>query len=174
MAIAPMKFSILYSLLRFFRPPLKPAIELKSSENIALLLVSVNICWLVKLKPTLSNFIMAIAKVAIVGNGKCAIGRSSTKLWLEGGPDLAVEILSLGNTVAEIHDKLVEYFENGARLVWVIHPKEGYVLVYRSFQEPDHLLKSTYSLNGEEIVPGFTLPIAKFFQQLAFSGKCDR
>jgi Uma2 family endonuclease len=76
--------------------------------------------------------------------------------------------------VAEIHDKLVEYFEKGARLVWVIHPKEQYVLVYRSSQEPDHLLKSTYSLDGEEIVPGFTLPVAEFFQKQGFSGKCDR
>lgn len=94
--------------------------------------------------------------------------------FLEGAPDLGVDMLSPGNTVAEIHDKLVEYFENGARLVWVIHPKERYVLVYRSSQEPDRLLKSTYSLDGEEIVPGFTLPIAELFQKLAFSGKCDR
>ncbi len=88
--------------------------------------------------------------------------------FLEGAPDLAVEILSPGNTVAEIHDKLVEYFENGARLVWVIHPQEQYVLVYRSSQEPDRLLKSVNSLDGEEIVPGFTLPIAELFQKLAF------
>ncbi|MEG4504000.1 Uma2 family endonuclease [Microcoleus sp. F6_B4] len=88
--------------------------------------------------------------------------------FLEGAPDLAVEILSPGNTVAEIHDKLVEYFENGARLVWVIHPQEQYVLVYRSSQEPDRLLKSTQSLDGEEIVPGFSLPIAELFQKLAF------
>ncbi|MEG4068761.1 hypothetical protein QUA42_15780 [Microcoleus sp. Pol11C2] len=33
-----------------------------------------NICWLVKLNPTLSNIIMAIAQVAIAGNGKFAIG----------------------------------------------------------------------------------------------------
>ena len=88
--------------------------------------------------------------------------------FLEGAPDLAVEILSPGNTVAEIHDKLVEYFENGARLVWVINPKEKYVLVYRSAEEPDRLLKSTDSLDGEEIVPGFTLAIAELFQKLAF------
>ncbi|MEG3893216.1 Uma2 family endonuclease [Microcoleus sp. AT8-B1] len=88
--------------------------------------------------------------------------------FLEGAPDLAVEILSPSNTVAEIHDKLVEYFENGARLVWVIHPQEQYVLVYRSSQEPDRLLKSVNSLDGEEIVPGFTLPIAELFQKLAF------
>ncbi|MEZ2235074.1 Uma2 family endonuclease [Microcoleus sp.] len=88
--------------------------------------------------------------------------------FLEGAPDLAVEILSPSNTVAEIHNKLVEYFENGARLVWVINPKEKYVLVYRSSQEPDRLLKSADSLDGEEIVSGFTLPVAELFQKLAF------
>ncbi|XZN98370.1 MAG: Uma2 family endonuclease [Microcoleus sp.] len=88
--------------------------------------------------------------------------------FLEGAPDLAVEILSPSNTVEEIHNKLVEYFENGARLVWVINPKEKYVLVYRSSQEPDRLLKSVDSLDGEEIVSGFTLPVAELFQKLAF------
>jgi Uma2 family endonuclease len=88
--------------------------------------------------------------------------------FLEGAPDLAVEILSPSNTVEEIHNKLVEYFENGSRLVWVINPKEKYVLVYRSSQEPDRLLKSIDSLDGEEIVPEFTLPIAELFQKLAF------
>jgi Uma2 family endonuclease len=88
--------------------------------------------------------------------------------FLEGAPDLAVEILSPSNTVEEIHNKLVEYFENGSRLVWVIHPKEEYVLVYRSAQQPDRLLKSNDSLNGEEIVPDFILPITDLFQKLNF------
>jgi Uma2 family endonuclease len=88
--------------------------------------------------------------------------------FLEGAPDLAVEVLSPGNTVEEIHDKLVEYFENGTRLAWVVHPSEHYVLVYRSAQEPDRLLKSIDALDGEEIMPGFSLAIADLFQKLAF------
>ncbi len=88
--------------------------------------------------------------------------------FLEGAPDLAVEILSPSNTVEEIYNKLVEYFENGSRLVWVVNPKEHYVLVYRSSQEPDRLLKSTDSLDGEDIVPGFSLPVTDLFQKLAF------
>lgn len=88
--------------------------------------------------------------------------------FLEGAPDLAVEILSPSNTVEEIHNKLVEYFDNGSRLVWVINPKEKYVLVYRSSQEPDRLLKSIDSLDGEEIIPGFSLAIAELFQKLGF------
>ncbi len=88
--------------------------------------------------------------------------------FLDGAPDLAVEILSPGNTVQEIHEKLVEYFENGTRLAWVLHPKEHYILVYRSAQQPECLLKSIDSLDGEEIVPGFTLPVADLFQKLSF------
>ncbi len=88
--------------------------------------------------------------------------------FLGGAPDLAVEVLSPGNTVEEIHDKLVEYFENGTRLAWIIHPSEHYVLVYCSAQEPDRLLKSIDSLDGEDVVPGFTLPVAELFQKLSF------
>ena len=44
--------------------------------------------------------------------------------FFQAAPDLAVEILSLSNTVEEIHTKIVEYFENGAQLIWVINPEE--------------------------------------------------
>jgi Uma2 family endonuclease len=88
--------------------------------------------------------------------------------YLEGAPDLAVEVLSPGNTVEEIDDKLTEYFENGSRLVWVINPIQHYVLVYRSAQEPDRLLKSMDSLDGEEVIPDFTLAVADLFQKLDF------
>ncbi len=84
--------------------------------------------------------------------------------FLEGAPDLVVEILSPNNTVEEIHQKLQDYFDNGARLVWVIHPKEQYVLVYCTAQGPDRLLKATDCLDGEDVVPGFTLAVAELFQ----------
>jgi Uma2 family endonuclease len=88
--------------------------------------------------------------------------------FLEGAPDLAVEVLSPNNTIEEIDNKIAEYFENGARLVWVINPVQHYMLVYRSGQEPDRLLKSSDSLDGEEVIPGFTLPMSDLFQKLAF------
>jgi Uma2 family endonuclease len=88
--------------------------------------------------------------------------------FLEGAPDLAVEVLSPGNTVEEIDEKITEYFENGTRLVWVISPTQHYILVYCSAQEPDRLLKSADSLDGEDVIPGFTLPVADLFQKLSF------
>ena len=88
--------------------------------------------------------------------------------FLEGGPDLVVEILSPGNTVAEIEDKIAEYFANGTRLLWVISPGQHYVLVYRSGYEPQRLLTSGDFLEGEEVVPGFTFPVADLFHKLSF------
>lgn len=88
--------------------------------------------------------------------------------FLEGAPELAIEILSPNNTVEEMHAKLVEYFENGSQLVWVIHPNERYALVYRTANEPERLLKSTDGLDGEDVIPGFSLPVAELFQKLSF------
>jgi Uma2 family endonuclease len=93
--------------------------------------------------------------------------RRLPKGYFQGSPDLAVEILSPTNTVEEIHDKIVEYFENDTRLVWVIHPDEQYVLIYHS-PSPDRLLRIDDSLEGEDVISGFTLPVAELFAELEF------
>jgi Uma2 family endonuclease len=87
--------------------------------------------------------------------------------FFQGSPDLAVEILSPCNTIEEIHAKIVEYFENDTRLVWVIHPDERYVLVYHS-PEPDRFLRSGDALDGEAIVPGFSMAVAELFEEWDF------
>ena len=87
--------------------------------------------------------------------------------FFQGSPDLAVEILSPSNTVEEIHTKIVEYFENDTRLVWVIHPDEKYVLVYHE-PEPERLLRPQDTLEGDAIVPGFSMPVAELFEEWDF------
>jgi len=89
------------------------------------------------------------------------------KGYIEGSPDLVVEVLSEVNTVGEIHNKIVEYFENGSRLVWLIHPEEKYVLVYRQ-PEPTALKRPGDILEGEEVIPGFTLDLSEFFAEPEF------
>jgi Uma2 family endonuclease len=88
----------------------------------------------------------------------------------QGAPDLAVEILSPSNTVAEIHTKIVEYFDNGSQLIWVINPEEEYVLVYKNIHKPspDRLLSYVDILSGEEILPDFSFPVADLFPQFDF------
>jgi Uma2 family endonuclease len=89
------------------------------------------------------------------------------KGFFEGAPDLAIEVLSPSNTFEEIHSKLVEYFESGCKLAWVINADEESVLVSRKPQ-PEKLLKITDTLDGEELIPGFTLAIAELFTELDF------
>jgi Uma2 family endonuclease len=86
------------------------------------------------------------------------------RVFFGGSPDLAVKILSPNHTVEEIHEKIVEYFENDTRLVWVIHLDERYALVYHS-QEPHRLLRPQDTLDGEGIMYGFSMPIAELFEE---------
>lgn len=86
----------------------------------------------------------------------------------QGAPDLAVEILSPSNTTSEIHDKIVEYFENGTKLIWIINPEEEYVLVYNSRPSPDRLLTSEHNLSGEEVLPEFAFSVKDLFPQFDF------
>jgi Uma2 family endonuclease len=87
--------------------------------------------------------------------------------FFQGSPDLVVEILSPGNTVEEMHEKIVEYFENETKLVWVIHPDERYVLVYHQ-PEPDQLLRTGNCLDGEEVVSGFSMSVSDLFEPWNF------
>lgn len=77
-------------------------------------------------------------------------------------PDLAVEILSSGNTRLEIEQKRREYFSAGTMLVWIFDPEAETVAVYTSADEFT-LLKRTDTLDGGVLMPGFTLPLEDLF-----------
>lgn len=77
-------------------------------------------------------------------------------------PDLAVEILRIGNTAEEMERKLREYFAAGARLVWYVHPEQRVVHVYNNPLEVC-ILHEDDSLDGGAILPGFQLTIADWF-----------
>ena len=80
----------------------------------------------------------------------------------EGAPDLAVEVLSPGNTKREMAEKVEEYFAAGARLVWIVNPKSKTVTVYRSLTDIVTLTEKAM-LDGGEVVPGFQIPVAEIF-----------
>lgn len=80
-------------------------------------------------------------------------------------PDLAVEILSEGNTQGEMDRKLRDYFFSGTRLVWYIDPQRRTV---RVFTCPDQCveLSEQQTLDGGAVLPGFSLPLAQLFARL--------
>jgi Uma2 family endonuclease len=87
--------------------------------------------------------------------------------FFPGAPDLVVEVLSPSDTPDRMHEKLSLYFAHGCRLAWVINPRERNALVYRT-PEADRLLRVTDALDGEDVLPGFRLPLAELFAELSF------
>lgn len=80
-------------------------------------------------------------------------------------PNLAIEILSTGNTPGEMKAKRKDYFEAGVELVWEIDPKRRRVKVYRSLTDV-RVLTEDDRLDGEHVLPGFELPLAELFGEL--------
>ena len=77
-------------------------------------------------------------------------------------PDLAVEILSPTNTRTEMQIKLKEYFLGGVKLVWMIDPEKRTADVYTA-PDAKTAIPTDGSLDGGEVLPGFSLPLAELF-----------
>ena len=78
-------------------------------------------------------------------------------------PDLAIEIVSPTDKQYDVTEKAFAYLKSGTRLVWVIEPVAKTVMVYRS--ETDFtLLAYEDTLTGEDVVEGFTCPVAQLFE----------
>jgi Uma2 family endonuclease len=80
-------------------------------------------------------------------------------------PDLAVEVLSEGNTAAEMERKLDDYFRAGVRLVWLVDCDRRTVTVYTS-RADSQVLDTSAVLTGGDVLPGFELPLGELFAEL--------
>ena len=85
-----------------------------------------------------------------------------TKKFWPGAPDLAVEVLSPGDTRAEVDEKVEDWLQAGARAVWVINPKRRSVSVYRPTTDVTRLSGGD-ELDGGEVVPGFRCKVSEIF-----------
>jgi len=84
-------------------------------------------------------------------------------------PELVVEVLSVGNTAAEMARKRQEYFSAGVQAVWLIDPRARTVEVYTA-PEQSTLLNATHTLEGGTILPGLRLSLRDFFAALDVQG----
>lgn len=78
-------------------------------------------------------------------------------------PDLAVEVISPGDTVRELDEKLAEYLTAGVREVWVVNPELRTAKIYESDGSITPLRESD-DLEGGEIVPGFRCRLGTLMQ----------
>jgi Uma2 family endonuclease len=80
-----------------------------------------------------------------------------------GAPDLAVEVISPGNSKAEMQQKLEEYFAAGTSLVWYVYPKDQTVHVHTSADAAPTILASDATLSGGDLLPGFSVQVRTLF-----------
>ena len=83
------------------------------------------------------------------------------KYW-PGAPDLAVEVLSPGDTAREVEAKVGQWLAAGARLVWAVNPKRKSVTVHRGPKD-SVTLSETDELDGGDVVPGFRCRVSEIF-----------
>jgi len=77
-------------------------------------------------------------------------------------PDFVIELRCRTDRVSQLHEKMVEYIENGASLGWLIDPFERRVYIY----QPDHdliILDSPQTVSSEPLLPGFTLTLTQLW-----------
>jgi Uma2 family endonuclease len=73
-------------------------------------------------------------------------------------PDLAVEVLSRGNTRGEIETKLDDYFSAGVAAVWVIEPARRVAKIYHSRINVVEIDEAGV-LEAPSVLPGFKLAL---------------
>ncbi len=79
--------------------------------------------------------------------------------FFPGAPDLAIEIVSPGDTASEVEEKTQHWLAGGARAVWIVYPSVPRLMARwpdgtgRSFGPDDEI-------DGGDVLPGFHMRLA--------------
>ncbi|HWP38413.1 MAG TPA: Uma2 family endonuclease [Gemmatimonadales bacterium] len=84
--------------------------------------------------------------------------------YVSNGPDLAVEIRSPDQTLAQLSAKLREYLNAGTRLAWLVDPHSRTVRVFEP-KRPTRVLRIGDVLEGGNVLPGFSLSVTELFAE---------
>lgn len=90
------------------------------------------------------------------------LGTETPAGFLELAPDLAVEVVSPGDSPAAVQDKIRDWLEAGTRTVWVAYPDTWSVTVHRHGQ-PAEVLRDTDILEGDPVLPDFAVRVRELF-----------
>lgn len=109
--------------------------------------------------------LIRLPDVAFVSHQRLPQGDGRRKPVATWVPELAVEIVSKGNSKREIERKLSEYFDAGVVLVWIVDPRKKSVKVYRDINTFETLGERD-RLSGGSVLPGFSMSIREWFAKI--------
>ncbi|MBI4512722.1 MAG: Uma2 family endonuclease [Gemmatimonadetes bacterium] len=98
--------------------------------------------------------------VAFVGRERLA---EIPEGYPELAPDLVVEILSPGDRPGEVLEKVGDWLNAGTRLVWVLDARRRQARVHRADGSVS-IVEADGVLDGEDVVPGFSLRLNELFR----------
>ena len=84
--------------------------------------------------------------------------------YFPGAPVLVVEVISPNDLYTEVDEKVAEWLEHGARLVFVVNPRRRTVAMHR----PGQLMRTLSiedALTGEDVVPGWSFAVRDLFDE---------
>jgi Uma2 family endonuclease len=80
-----------------------------------------------------------------------------------GAPDLAVEVVSFGQTTTDVLDKVADYLRYGTEEVWVIYPAKQELHRYRRGEEAPEYYAEQQTIEAETLFPGLAIKVADLF-----------
>ncbi len=89
--------------------------------------------------------------------------------FAELAPELAVEVLSPSDHPGMVLAKVADWLTAGTLLVWVIDPARRLARVYRA-DGRETMVGESSALEGEEVLPRFTMPLASVLAPSAGNG----
>jgi Uma2 family endonuclease len=90
---------------------------------------------------------------------------SDAEVFARLAPDLVVETASKGQHRPEMHAKARLWLKFGVRIVWLIWPRRRSVEIWLPGNDAPHAeLRDDQLLDGDDVVPGFTIPVAEIFR----------
>jgi Uma2 family endonuclease len=78
-------------------------------------------------------------------------------------PDLVVEVDSSDRKPKVEQERIQDYLDAGVRRLWVIHAATDSATIYRA-DGSARLLRAADALEGEDVLPGFRLPLSDVFR----------
>jgi len=87
----------------------------------------------------------------------------SYESFVDGTPDLAVEVVSPGDSHEEVQQKVLDYLNAGTKMIWIIQPRTRTITVHRSLKDV-YTLTEDDALDGADVLPGFSVPVQDIFK----------
>ncbi len=86
-----------------------------------------------------------------------------TRKFFPGPPDLAIEVLSPGDTASEVHEKAEDWLRAGCQEVWLVDPRLQRVskLTLIDDQIRQEILDEQLT---SDVLPGFAMPVSEIFR----------